>query len=190
MAHAYTEDRLVERPAISLFAELGWQTVVAKDEVFGEQGTLGREHKGQVVLLPRLRAALRKLNPGLPDEALSAAVEELTRDRSAMSIEAANREVYTLLKDGIPVSVPDREHGGQKVERARGIEQLGVGSAAEEHHRAAPVLLGLQLLAPGAESITLVEREQARLIHRLHPQREAACRTYPDRTLKLFGLMP
>ena len=28
-AHAYTEDQLVEQPAIGLFAELGWQTVVA-----------------------------------------------------------------------------------------------------------------------------------------------------------------
>ncbi len=25
--HAYTEDQLVEQPAIGLFAELGWQTV-------------------------------------------------------------------------------------------------------------------------------------------------------------------
>ncbi len=25
-AHAYTEDQLVEQPAIALFAELGWQT--------------------------------------------------------------------------------------------------------------------------------------------------------------------
>jgi type I restriction enzyme R subunit len=30
-----------------------------------------------------------------------------------MSLEAANREVYRLLKEGITVSVPDREHGGQ-----------------------------------------------------------------------------
>jgi type I restriction enzyme R subunit len=29
MPHAYTEDQLVEQPAIGLFAELGWQTVSA-----------------------------------------------------------------------------------------------------------------------------------------------------------------
>ena len=28
-AHAYTEDQLVEQPAIGLFAELGWTTVSA-----------------------------------------------------------------------------------------------------------------------------------------------------------------
>ena len=39
-----------------------------------------------------------------------------------MSLEAANREVYRLLKDGITVSVPDREHGGQKTERLRVVD--------------------------------------------------------------------
>lgn len=54
------------------------------------------------LLLSRLRAALERLNAGrmghhaLPTEAITAAVDELTRDRSAMSLEAANREVYRL----------------------------------------------------------------------------------------------
>ena len=141
-AHAYTEDQLVEQPAIGLFAELGWQTVSAMEEVFGKDGTLGRETPGEVVLLSRLRAALAKLNPSLPPEAITAAVDELTRDRSAMSPASANREVYALLKEGIPVSVPDREEeatphpdpllarggegrrsrGGQKTERVRVID--------------------------------------------------------------------
>jgi type I restriction enzyme R subunit len=108
-AHAYTEDQLVEQPAIELFAALGWQTMSALAEGFGPGGTLGRETKGEVVLTVRLRAALARLNPGLPDEAIQTAIDELSRNRSAMSLEAANREVYRLLKDGIPVSIPDRE---------------------------------------------------------------------------------
>ncbi len=116
-AQAYSEDQLVEQPAIGLFASLGWQTVSAMEEIFGEGGTLGRETKGEVVLIERLKVALGKFNCKLPPEAIQAAVDELTRDRSAMSLEAANREVYRLLKDGITVSVPDREHGGQKTER-------------------------------------------------------------------------
>jgi len=59
-AHAYTEDQLVEQPAIGLFAELGWQTVSAMEEVFGASGTLGRETSGEVVLVPRVRAALER----------------------------------------------------------------------------------------------------------------------------------
>lgn len=121
MGQAYSEDQLVEQPAINLFAALGWQTVSAIEEVFGVGGTLGRETKGEAVLLLRLRATLERLNPSLPPEAISAAIDQLTRNRSAMSLTAANREMYGLLKEGIPVSVPDRD-GGQKTERVRVID--------------------------------------------------------------------
>ena len=81
MPHAYTEDQLVEQPAIGLFAELGWTTVSALEETFGapspglsatlshpmgEGASLGRESKGEVVLVSRLRAALERLNPAPP----------------------------------------------------------------------------------------------------------------------------
>jgi type I restriction enzyme R subunit len=137
MPHPYSEDQLVEQPAIGLFAELGWQSASALEETFGapspslaatlsqpmgEGAALGRETPSEVVLVSRLRAALVKLNPALPPEAITAAVDELTRDRSAMSLEAANREVYLLLKEGIKVSVPDKERGGQKTERLRVID--------------------------------------------------------------------
>jgi type I restriction enzyme R subunit len=122
MRFRYTEEQLVEQPAIGLFAALGWQTVSAMEEAFGAGGTLGRETKGEVVLTERLRAALTRLNPFLPAEAIQAGIDDLARDRSAMSLEAANREIYRLLKEGIPVSVPDREHGGQKTERLRVVD--------------------------------------------------------------------
>jgi type I restriction enzyme R subunit len=122
MPHAYTENQLVEQPAIGLFAELGWATVSALEETFGATGTLQRETKGEVVLVSRLRKALERMNPVLPPEAITTAVDELTRERSAMSTEAANREVYLLLKEGIKVSVPNREHGGQKTERLRVVD--------------------------------------------------------------------
>ena len=110
--HAYTENQLVEQPAIGLFAELGWAVAGPPPNagVAGEPadaGLLGRETKGEVVLVGRLRAALKRLNPSLPPEAITAAVDELTRDRSAMLLAQANREVYRLLKEGIPVSVAD-----------------------------------------------------------------------------------
>jgi type I restriction enzyme R subunit len=122
LAHAYTEGQLVEQPAFGLFYELGWSTVSALDETFGADGTLARETKGDVVLLDRLRETLERLNPTMPAEAIASAIDELTRDRSAMSLEAANREIYLLLKTGIRVSLPDREHGGQKDERLRVVD--------------------------------------------------------------------
>jgi hypothetical protein len=81
-------------------------------------------------LHPGLRAALERLNPTLPAEAIAAAIDELTRDRSAMLLEQANREVYRLLKEGILVSVPDQERGGQKAERLRVLDWSRDGGTA------------------------------------------------------------
>ena len=50
---------------------------------FPFMSTLQRETKGEVVLVSRLCAALDRLNPALPPEAITAAVDEMTRDRVA-----------------------------------------------------------------------------------------------------------
>ena len=113
----------MEQPALALLAELSWQTACGLEETFApEGGSLGRRDRREVVLLPRLRAALERLNPGQPPEAISAAIEELSRNRSAMGLVTANREVYRLLKDGVLVSVPDRERGGQSKVRLRVVD--------------------------------------------------------------------
>ena len=122
MSQDYTEKVLVERPAVQLFQDLGWETRSADDEEFGSSGTLGRETKSEVVLVPRLRAALEKLNPGFPADAITAALDHITRDRSAMTLAAANREIWELLRDGVKVAVPDLERGGLKTERVRLID--------------------------------------------------------------------
>jgi len=57
------------------------------------------------VLPTRLRAALARLNPILPQAAIDEAVAELTRDRAAMLPVAANREVWRLLRDGVSVQL-------------------------------------------------------------------------------------
>jgi type I restriction enzyme R subunit len=102
----YSEDALIEQPAIEVFQELGWETANCFNEKCGgARSTLGRETRSEVVLTRRLRRALEELNSELPEEAISAAVEELTRDRSVMSLAAANREIYNLLREGVPVTV-------------------------------------------------------------------------------------
>ena len=106
----------------------------ALEETFGATGTLLRETKGEVVLVSRLRAALERLNPALPPEAITAAVDELTRDRSAMSLEAANREVYRLLKEGIPVSVRDTDSTSGRAELP--LRQSVPGGAATPPYQA------------------------------------------------------
>ena len=76
---------------------------------------LGRDGKREVVLNSRLKPALQRLNPDLPVEAIEGAVEEICRDRTALSLAEANREIDKLLKQGVKVSFPDPEHGGQRV---------------------------------------------------------------------------
>ena len=79
MQNAYTEDQIVEQPAIELFAKLGWQTLSAIEEIFGASGTLGRDTPSEVVLVSRLRKTLERLNPQLLPEASASAVEKPTR---------------------------------------------------------------------------------------------------------------
>jgi type I restriction enzyme, R subunit len=106
-AASYSEDTLVEKPTIALFGSMAWETANLYTEIFGKAGSEGRETDHETILPHRLRAALTKLNPDLPTDAYTQAIDDLTRDRSAMSREAANREVYQLLKDGVRIKLPD-----------------------------------------------------------------------------------
>ncbi|WP_152555097.1 HsdR family type I site-specific deoxyribonuclease [Desulfonatronum thiodismutans] len=115
----YTEDTLVEKPAIALLEELGWTPFNAFHEFDGGLSSLGRENKSEVILKSRLREALLVLNPDAAPEAIHEAIAELSRDRSRLSMVAANREVYELLKSGVRVSVPDPEGDGESVEVIR-----------------------------------------------------------------------
>ena len=118
----YSEDDLVEQPAIALLQTLGWQTYNAYDEFEHGLSPLGRETRAEVVLNTRLRLALLRLNPEAALEAIPLAMEELNRDRSRMSLAAANREVYHLLKNGVRVRVPDPEGSGETLEVVQVID--------------------------------------------------------------------
>jgi len=118
----YTEDALVEQPAIALLSELGWETFDAYSEFDHGSSPLGRETKADVILKTRLREALLRLNPNVSMESVHQAIEELARDRSRMSAVAANREIYHLLKNGVRVPVPDPEGDGETVEVVRIID--------------------------------------------------------------------
>jgi type I restriction enzyme R subunit len=104
MTNAYSEDILIEQPTIALFEALGWETENCFRETFGDSGFLGRQTSSEVVLKPRLCSALERLNPLLPAEAISLAIDELTRDRNLMTPVQANREIHHLLKNGVKVT--------------------------------------------------------------------------------------
>jgi len=81
----------------------------------------GRASKRDVFLVDRVREAAARLNPQIPAAAIEDALEKLLDRRQAMSLVAANREVYDLLRDGVPVEYDD-DAGQKQQERVRLID--------------------------------------------------------------------
>ena len=104
-----SEDGIVEQPALALLQELGWECINLYNETPGPTNPTGRNSFREPHLPAHLRAALVRLNPGLPEEALKLAEEELTRDRTAVIPVAANREVLNLLVDGVRVEIKNQD---------------------------------------------------------------------------------
>jgi type I restriction enzyme R subunit len=120
--HTYSEKALVEASTMEILSALGWSTTSADHEVLGPAGTFGRDTPRTVVLVPRLRAALAKLNPGAPPAAIDLAADELLRDRTAMGLAAANREVHRLLTEGVRVTVKDPATGRDEPRTLRAVD--------------------------------------------------------------------
>ncbi|HNC21766.1 HsdR family type I site-specific deoxyribonuclease [Accumulibacter sp.] len=105
----YSEDLLIQAPTAEfLEQELGWTSVLAyNDEAFGPDSLLGRANDAEVVLAREVMAALRRLNPGLPDEAYAQALALVVQDDITKTLIALNEEKYKLLRDGVPVKYRD-----------------------------------------------------------------------------------
>ncbi len=102
---SYSEDALIEQPAIELFKSLGYEHKNGFHETLGENGTFSRETQSEVVLKKRLKDSLIRLNPGIPDHIIDLAIEDISRDRSILNPTVANHEIYKMIRDGIKVSV-------------------------------------------------------------------------------------
>ena len=106
----YTEDHLVEQPAVQLMRdELGWDVVGCYGEWEGGKSALGRDGKREVVLTGRLKSALQRLNPDLPVEAIEGAVED---------VEILNFECWILngrvRRQAVPLLNPNSGGGGRQ----------------------------------------------------------------------------
>lgn len=80
-----------------------------------------RQSKRDVILLDRLKEAMTALNRKIPEKVIDAALEKFTERRLSMSLIAANREIYDLLRNGIPVDYDDAK-GKRRRERVRLID--------------------------------------------------------------------
>src|SRR5437773_516541 len=74
----------------------------------------GRANKRDVILMDRVREAAIRLNPAIPPKAIEDALEKLLDRRQAMTLVAANQEVYNLLRDGVPIEFDDANGQPQK----------------------------------------------------------------------------
>jgi type I restriction enzyme R subunit len=106
----------IESIALSCLESLGWNIKhgpdIAPDTLFAE-----RSDYTQVILEQRLRNALFRLNPMLPQEALEDAYRKLLRLEGA-TLEARNRYFHNLIVDGVTVEyrTKDGEIRGAQVQ--------------------------------------------------------------------------
>ena len=94
----------VEAAALGWFEELGY-TVLPGPQLAPGEPSAERESFSDVVLVGRLREAIGRLNPGIPDDAREEALRKLLR-LAMPSLVQTNRAFHRLLREGVPVEYP------------------------------------------------------------------------------------
>lgn len=95
-----TEDQL-EQQCLEWFAEGGWEIVHGAD-IAPDGPSPERSNYRQVVLLADLEAAVRRINPHLPDVAIEQAMSIVKKPESLDTV-ISNRGFHRLLLDGVQV---------------------------------------------------------------------------------------
>jgi type I restriction enzyme R subunit len=108
-------EALIESAALEWFQELGYSLAHGPQMAPGEPAA-ERDSFGEVVLVGRLREALRQLNPTLPEEAREEALRKVLRVATP-SLVQTNRAFHRLLRDGVDVEYA-RPDGSTKHDKA------------------------------------------------------------------------
>ena len=105
----FLDEAQVELVVLDILGELGWPRAFGPDIAFdGERPE--RASYGDVVLVGRLREALARINPKVPEEAIEEAVRKITRTESPSMVEN-NRRFHRMLTEGVPVEY----HAGGRI---------------------------------------------------------------------------
>ena len=94
----------VEEAALEWFGELGYAALHGPHLAPGEPAA-ERDSFSEVVLVGRLREAIRRLNPAIPEEAREEALRKVLRVGTP-SLAQTNRAFHRMLRDGVPVEYP------------------------------------------------------------------------------------
>lgn len=97
-------ESIVEDAALTWFGELGYANANGPQRAPGELAA-ERDSFCEVVLVGRLREAIRRLNPGIPEEAREEALRKVLRVGTP-SVTGTNRAFHRMLRDGVPVEYP------------------------------------------------------------------------------------
>ena len=97
-------ESIVEDAALEWFGALGY-TIGHGPHIAPGEPAAERESFGDVVLVGRLREAIRRLNPAIPEEAREDAVRRVLRVGTP-SLTQTNRAFHRMLRDGVPVEYP------------------------------------------------------------------------------------
>jgi type I restriction enzyme R subunit len=97
-------ESIVEEAALGWFQELGYAVLPGPQLAPGEPAA-ERESFSDVVLVCRLREAIRQLNPAIPEEAREEALRKLLR-LATPSLLQTNRAFHRLLREGVPMEYP------------------------------------------------------------------------------------
>jgi type I restriction enzyme R subunit len=108
-------ESIIEDAALTWFGELGYAIGQGPHLAPGEPAA-ERESFSDVVLVGRLRAAIQRLNPAIPEEAREEALRKVLRVGS-FSLTQSNRTFHRMLCDGVGVeySRPDDSIAGDHV---------------------------------------------------------------------------
>jgi type I restriction enzyme R subunit len=104
MPQKLTETTLTEQPIIDWLKQLGYEYKFGPEISPG--GILVERDFKDVILEKRLKSALKRLNPDLPEKAIDEAIYKLKKVEYP-NLEIANKEVYEMLRNGIKVDVED-----------------------------------------------------------------------------------
>lgn len=102
---AFINESQIEDADVQLFVKgLGYEHIDA-----WKHQLIGRDRLKEVVLKDRLKAKLIQLNPSLPLDSIEEAVRALTKNRTQLTPVLANKEVYNLIRGGVPVSYENEQ---------------------------------------------------------------------------------
>lgn len=112
---ASPDESTVEQAALDWFAELGYTIAHGPDLAPGVP-TAERDAYSDVVLAGRLRDAIRRLNPAIPEDAREEALRKVLRPETP-SLVANNRRFHAMLRDGVEIEYrrPDGSIAGDRV---------------------------------------------------------------------------